>query len=101
MRARSLTVVLSGDLDISSAPAVRVLLDALDGRGTVDMREVRYIDSSALSELVRVARRVGVGEITLVVASRNVRRVLGLVGFEQLFTIVDVSRPSNGTLVSA
>ncbi len=101
MRARSPSVVLSGDLDIYGAPAVRRLLDALDVPGTIDMRGVVYLDSSALAELVRVARRVGLGEVTLVVASKNVRRVLDLVRFGELFTIVDVSRPSHGTLASA
>jgi len=101
MRAGFPSVVLSGELDMYEAPTVRELLDALDGPGTIDMREVVYLDSSALAELARVARRVGPGKVSLVVSSTNVRRVLDLARFEKLFTIIDVSRPSNGGLASA
>ena len=100
MRAESPSVVLSGDLDIYGAPAVRRVLDALDGPGTIDMRDVAYLDSSALAELARVARRVGVGAVTLVVGSENVRRVLEITRFGELFAIVDVSRASNGAFAS-
>lgn len=101
MRALPQPVVLSGDLDIYGAPAVRLVLDCLVGPGVVDMRDVRYLDSSALNELARVARRVGLHEVTLVVASENVRRVLKIVEFEKLFTIVDVVRPSDFVLPAA
>jgi anti-anti-sigma factor len=101
MRAEYPSVVLSGELDMYEAPTVRRLLDALDGPGTIDMREVVYLDSSALNELARVARRVGPGEVTIVVGSKNVRRVLDVVRFAELFMIVDVSRPSNGRLATA
>jgi anti-anti-sigma factor len=101
MSPRSPTVVLSGELDMYGAPAVRRLLDAITGPGAVDMREVRYLDASALTELVRVARRVGARQVTLLVASKNVRKVLDIVGFDEIFTIVDVSRSALGTLASA
>lgn len=101
MRARFSSVVLTGDLDIYEAPALRRVLDVLDGPGTVDMRGVRYLDSSALAELARVARRIGRHEVTLVVASANVRKVLGIVRFDNLFTIVDVPHPTQGALASA
>lgn len=74
MRAVSQPVVLSGDLAIYGAPAVRLALDSLQGPGVVDMRDVRYLDCSALTELARVARRVGLRDVTLLVASANVRR---------------------------
>ena len=95
MRAMPQSVVLSGDLDCYRAAAVRLVLEKLEGPGIVDMRGVRYLDSSALNELARVARRIGLREVTLVVASVNVRRVLQIVEFEKLFTIVDVVRPSD------
>lgn len=98
MRAMPQPVVLSGDLDIFGAPAVRLALESLQGPGVVDMRGVRYLDSSALNELARVAHRVGPCEVTLVVASANVRRVLEIVEFEKLFTIVEVVRPLHGDL---
>ena len=89
MRGRSRQVVLAGDLDMYEAPQLRRLLDEIDGPGVVDMRDVRYLDSAALSVLARVARRVGPRAVTLVVASPNIRKVLGLVCFDTLFRIVD------------
>ena len=68
---------------------MRDALEPLDGPGVVDMREVRYVDCSVLGELARVARRAGAGNVTLVVASRHVRRILELVEFERLFVIAD------------
>lgn len=83
------TIVLSGELDMYEAPAVRAALAALEGPGVVDLTAVTYIDSSALSELARLARRVGLREITLVVTSSKVRRIFTIVGFDALFRIVD------------
>lgn len=90
------TVVLSGDLDIFDAPAVRLALETLQGPGMVDLRDVPYIDCAVLTEFARCARRIGPREVTLIVASANVRKVLRLVAFEELFSIVDVVRPING-----
>ena len=82
-------IALSGDLDIYGARAARTVLDAIDGPSIVDMSAVRLLDGSGLSELVRVARRAGRGNVVLVVPSRQVRRVLGIVRFAEIVEIVE------------
>ena len=84
-------LVLSDDFDVYRAPAVREMLDAVVGPGVVDMRDVRYLDCSGLGELARVACRIGLRQITLLVAAENVRTLLDMFGFERLFVVVDVS----------
>ncbi len=55
-------VVLEGELDLASAPALREQLDAVVEAGTgnveIDMADVTFCDSSALSELLVAARRL-------------------------------------------
>ncbi len=82
-------VVLSGELDGSSALRVRDALAAVPQGGTVDLRAVRYLDASVLSEFARLARRIGTMQATLVVASPQIRRVFTLVRFDELFRIVE------------
>ena len=88
------SVIFIGELDIAGCDAVRAALDCLHAPALIDLRNVRYIDASALHEFAKLAFRIGPGRVTMVVAPGHVRRVLLLVGFEQLFTIVDVIRPS-------
>jgi anti-anti-sigma factor len=80
---------LSGELDVYGARAACRALDAIDGPAIVDMSEVRFIDGSGLSELARVAKRTGAGNVVLVVPSVQIRRVLAIVRFPELFSIVE------------
>ena len=80
-------VALAGDLDVYTTPTACRALDAIDGPAVVDLTEVRLLGAVALEELARVARRVGPRTVTLVGARPQVRRVLDLVRFDQLFVI--------------
>lgn len=80
-------VVFSGELDIYAVDYVRAALAAIDGPAIVDLTDVRFVDSSALTEFVRLRKRVG-DQVTLVVPSANIRRALDIVGFDALFRIV-------------
>lgn len=82
-------IALSGDLDIYNAKVVCRVLDAIAGPAVIDMSGVAFVDGSGLTELVHVARRSGPGNVVLVVPSPQLRRVLGIVGFGQLFRIVE------------
>jgi anti-anti-sigma factor len=84
-------VILKGDLDFAGTAALRDVLAVLDGPGTLDMRAVRYIDCSALSEFVRLAKRVGAGRVTLIIAAPIIRKVLEICGFQCMFRIEDAS----------
>jgi anti-anti-sigma factor len=80
-------VALSGEIDPYTATDVRPLLDAIDGPAVIDLAGVTMLTSSGLTELVRVANRVGYHTVTLTNPSPSIRRVLALVRFEKLFVI--------------
>jgi anti-anti-sigma factor len=82
-------VTLSGELDVYRTRVACRVLDTIDGPAIIDMSEVAFLDGSALSELARVAKRAGPGNVVLVVPSVHIRRVLDIVRFPELFHIVD------------
>lgn len=84
---KPIVVAFSGELDIYAVEDVRAALAAIDGPAIVDLTDVRFVDSSALTEFVRLRKRVG-DHVTLVVPSSNIRRALDIVGFDALFRIV-------------
>jgi anti-anti-sigma factor len=88
-------IALSGDLDVYGARTACRALDAIDGPAVVDLSAVAFVDGSGLSELVRVARRVGAGNVVLVVPSAQLRRVLDIVRFGELFRIVERFDPGD------
>lgn len=56
----------------------------------LDMREVSYIDSTALTELVRLKKRMaqhGAGIVRLVAPQPNVQKIFALTQLEQIFPI--------------
>ena len=89
------TVLLEGRFDAHEAPAVRTILDELiDGASItliIDLSSVQFIDSTALSELVRAMKRAREhgGDLTLAAPSDPVRVILELTALDQAFTIVD------------
>jgi anti-anti-sigma factor len=82
-------IALSGDLDIYGAKAACRVLDTIQGPAVVDLSAVAFLDGTGLSELVRLARRVGAGTVVLVVPSAQMRRVFEIVRFGELFRIVE------------
>ena len=86
--ARSSTVlVLAGDLNMSSIASVREQLESVDSPCEIDLTGVGFIDSVAMAELLRLARRLGPRAVTLRGASDRFQRVLEMVGLQQIFTI--------------
>lgn len=94
-RADDATVLgFEGDLDLVSAQvAGTALLDAQASGGTVvlDLRGLRFIDSSGLRVILEARRRAGEGGARLLVAPGEdvVRRVLSLSGVGGLLDLVD------------
>ncbi len=84
------TVALSGELDMSTAPALsRSLSEVLDQHPqhlTVELGELAFIDSTGLTLLVRTSKRLREHEGTLALAHPTppVRRVLEIVGLDGL-----------------
>ena len=80
-------VYLRGEIDIFSAPTTCRALDLIEGPAVIDLSGVRLLAAAGLSELARVARRVGPATVTLAGARPDVRRVLEIARFEALFVI--------------
>ncbi len=80
------TVRITGDMDLSLVPAIRAAVDGVVSTScshvVLDLSGVTYADSSALSLLVWMDRRVHPlgGKVVLAGADRNVSRVLELSG---------------------
>lgn len=53
----------------------------------VDLGGVTLLSAAALTELVRLAKRVGYQRVRLVGARPPIRRILELMGFDKLFVI--------------
>ena len=60
-----LIVLLTGDIDALNAETACRMLDAIDGPAEIDLSGVRYLASAGLTELARVAKRVGARVVTL------------------------------------
>ena len=86
-------VVLTGEVDISTAPRFKDDLVALVDEGVthvvVDLIGVTFIDSTALGVLIGGVRRLhpGGGRLVLVATGRPVLRALTLTGLDKVFTI--------------
>jgi anti-sigma B factor antagonist len=86
-------IVLSGEVDISTAPRFREdllrLVDAGVRHIVVDLTQVTFIDSTALGVLIGGVRRLHPheGRMVLVAAGRPVLRALTLTGLDRVFTI--------------
>jgi anti-sigma B factor antagonist len=86
-------VVLTGEVDISTAPRFRDDLIALVEEGVmhivVDLAGVTFIDSTALGVLIGGVRRLhpSGGRLVLVATGRPVLRALTLTGLDKVFAI--------------
>jgi anti-anti-sigma factor len=82
-------LVLTGELDLAAAPALRARVDeAAAGRGlVVDLEQTTFIDSAVLKELLRARAELAAVDAGLVLAgvSTPVRRLLDLTRTYELF----------------
>jgi anti-anti-sigma factor len=88
------TVVLRGEIDLSTVQAVRSVLQVLDPRQrlvVLDLSGVTFIDSMGIGLLVETRRRFEpeFRELLLRAPSEQVRQVLEITGLLQVFPIVD------------
>jgi len=96
-------VALEGDLDLTSAPDAREALQAAQAAGSpvvLDLRALRFIDSSGLRVVLEAQRRAaeaGDGAALRIAAGEGeVRRVFELSGVGALLTLVDAPPPESG-----
>jgi anti-anti-sigma factor len=84
-------IELDGEYDFSRKEELGLLFGALpaDGPAVIELSRVTYVDSTFLNELVGLHSRLKAHGVTLVGPNSGIRRVLGIVGFDQLFRIAD------------
>ena len=83
----------AGELDVNTAPELREHLARLANEGVrkivVDLTDVSFIDSTALSVLVSALKRLRQvdGDLMLASPTPSVRRVFEITGLTRLFAI--------------
>jgi anti-sigma B factor antagonist len=82
-------IELSGEYDLARKQEVAALFAAVNGKAsiTIDMRDVTYVDSTFLNELVAMRLRLQERSVTLVGARPNVVRVLQLTKLDRFFVL--------------
>ncbi|MGA2319646.1 MAG: STAS domain-containing protein [Solirubrobacteraceae bacterium] len=89
---RTSVISVEGELDLARAPSLKwALIEALecgDSRLVVDLSEVSFMDSTALSVLVGVNRSLDVGaRLAIVCTHANVLMIFELSGMDGAFSI--------------
>ena len=91
----SATVVLDGEIDIATCPAIRRFLMAAISGGNVhlavDMSGVTFIDASGIGVLVAAANRArqAGGDLSLLAPSPQVRRLLDVFHLDAILPIAE------------
>jgi anti-sigma B factor antagonist len=99
----SATVVLDGEIDIATAPAIRrFLMAAINGGDVhlaVDMSGVTFIGAAGIGVLVAAANRAreAGGGLSLLAPSRQVQRLLDIL---HLNAILPAAQRSGGSFVA-
>jgi anti-anti-sigma factor len=87
-------VEVSGELDLSTVPTLRAVLDGVDPRHhriILDLGKVTFLDSMGVGLLVEAARRCEseLCELVLRSPSERVRQVLQLTGLHEMLPVLD------------
>ncbi|MFZ0091694.1 MAG: STAS domain-containing protein [Solirubrobacteraceae bacterium] len=88
-------IVVGGELDLASGPELESELDQVSGAETqmlvIDLRSLRFMDSTGLSILVRAHQRLAAEgcEVALARGSQQVQRLLHLTGVAERLRLVD------------
>ena len=99
-------LTVAGELDLCSAPTLKwALTDALTGGCSeliVDLSPVTFIDSTALSVLVGVQRRLSAGaRLAIVCANAKVLEIMELTGLVALFELFETLEQALGASTTA
>ena len=90
--SQKLTISIEGRFDFSAHKEFRECYESLESRPDsylVDMASANYIDSSALGMLLLLRDHAGgdQADVEIVNCSADVRKILTISNFDQLFTI--------------
>ena len=80
-------MTLAGEYDEHARPRLALQLAELNGNAAISLRGVSYLDSSALGEFARYAKRVAPARPLLLDTPPHIRRVLEIMGFDRLFVV--------------
>lgn len=90
--SEAVRIDLEGEFDISDVERLTALLEPLVDAPTavIDLSRTRYIDSSALSCLIRIAKRRNgrASRIVLADPQPHIRRVLEIANLDHVFDLV-------------
>ncbi len=90
---RTAVIALEGELDLERAPSLKwALVDAIDAgkqQLVIDLTQVRFMDSTALSVLVGINRSLDPGSrMAIVCTNGNVLKIFELSGMDGAFAIL-------------
>jgi anti-anti-sigma factor len=88
----AIIVDVTGDIDITSAPAVTAALEPHLGHTgvvVVDLSQTNFIDSTGLSVFVGAAQICGSTSLRLVITTEPVARVFQITGLDQVLAVFD------------
>jgi len=105
---RTVVRVFSGEYDLTHHRELRAEFDALcdEPNLVLDMRGVTYLDSTFVTELIRLHKcrgERGIGEVSIVRNTFLVKRLFGILYFRTLFRLVDTLKealPNDGSTVT-
>lgn len=87
------TIVVEGELDIYTAPALVACLDQAtesgDGPVVIDVASMSFIDSRGLSAIAQAVRQLGGRPLVLRSPSSSTRKVLDISGLSSLVQLED------------
>ena len=98
-QGRWTVVVVAGELDLHTSPALRDHILGLIESGTallaIDMTKVDFMDSSSLGALVACLKRLRErdGRLVLIGVTGSPKKVIGLTGLDRVFD--QVERPED------
>jgi anti-anti-sigma factor len=83
------TVIVHGDVDISTATSLRDAIVGGDGADavTIDLSDCRYMDSSGLTALISASRKLGSGIPIVVQRGSFLRKLFRITGLDAHFTL--------------
>lgn len=90
---RGVTIRLSGELDVAGCPAIDEALLLIEGEGpgrlAIDLRGLRFIDSSGLRVIVGAHQRaVGAGrELSVLIGEGTVARAMALTKLDEVLPL--------------
>ncbi|MEO8850418.1 MAG: STAS domain-containing protein [Allobranchiibius sp.] len=99
-----LVVRVQGDVDVTTAPALRAelarLLAARNARVVLDLSDVPFLDSTGLGVLVGRLRsiRLAGGDLMLVINNERVLRNFAITGLDRVFVISPTCEKALATL---